>query len=751
MKKFILILILALCLTVYADVSTTDINHETVRPASQLASLLRDKIDDINLEIDQKTYNVGTGDIYYVDSAVGNDSYVGTKKEWATATLDAAIALCDDGNHDVIYVMSGHAETMSTITLDIDDITIIGIGSGVDMPEFTFDTTTDEVIIDAQGVTVYNLRFLAGVAEVANCFDLQDESDYASIIGCEFPEPVTATHEFDKVFQLVTGADNVTIAYNTFINQGATPGVTSFIDGGAAAIDSLTVIGNYINADCDVAALMFSDQADTNLLIANNTVIQEDVDKYCIQLTSTPTGLIKDNTFFNLGGSTYYMDPGTCHVEGNTGDPVMDAIGGHGNTWYVDDGGSNGDGLSWETAKTTLAAAEALCVAGDTILVGQLHNEALTTGGDTINIAGVTVRGKGEGNKRPLFDMDADSDELTLDAAGITLDNLRFRPGATALTSGIRVEDAGIGCVIKNCAFVDGEAAGTDEWTDCISVDTSASDLTVENCTYYCTGAPGTFVNLDEATIANPSVIGCTVYGTFSEGCIWGAAAIPTNVLLKDNILSNMSSGQLCIEFTGNATGICIGNRMYSDAYATILDPGYMKCIDNWAVDSIDENAIPIPTIARPYALLGTRVTRAAADIFDGTTTNLFTIAGGRVLITHLSMENSIAACDATANAVKLVMNPTNGTDTDLCTTLDVADDEQYTLYSITGEFGDALVQSGAANSGAVQSMQNPIICAPGTIDLNSAGDSGSGATDVQTSVELWYFPLDDGATVVGA
>lgn len=150
--------------------------------------------------------------------------------------------------------------------------------------------------------------------------------------------------------------------------------------------------------------------------------------------------------------------------------------------------------------------------------------------------------------------------------------------------------------------------------------------------------------------------------------------------------------------------------------------------------------------------LLGTQVSRAAADIFDGTTTSLFTIGTGRVLITHFSMQNSIAACDSTANAVKIVMNPTTGTDTDMCATLDVADDHINCLYTITGTFGDAMIQSGAATDGAVGAgMACQVICDVGTIDIQSAGDSGSGGTDVQTSVELWYFPLDDGATVVTA
>ena len=264
------------------------------------------------------------GTIYYVDSGVST-SGAGTSWALAKTTLDAAIALCTANDGDIIYVAPGHAETISTITLDVAGITIIGLGSGTDRPTFTFNGATDEIIVDAANITVLNIRCVPTIADVANAFDLQDESDYFTIIGCEFPEPVTATHEFTTVFQLVTGADNVTIAYNTWINQAATPGANNFIDGGAAAIDSLSIIGNYINADAAVAALYFSDKADTNLRIENNIIIQEDVDQFCIELSTTATGIIKNNTYANLGGTAYFIDPGSCFQENNKGSTSIDS------------------------------------------------------------------------------------------------------------------------------------------------------------------------------------------------------------------------------------------------------------------------------------------------------------------------------------------------------------------------------------------------------------------------------------------
>lgn len=144
-------------------------------------------------------------------------------------------------------------------------------------------------------------------------------------------------------------------------------------------------------------------------------------------------------------------------------------------------------------------------------------------------------------------------------------------------------------------------------------------------------------------------------------------------------------------------------------------------------------------------SILGKRVERTAQDLFDGTTTSIFTISGGRVNITVLMIEVIDAALDATADNVKIQGNPTTGTTVDLCANLDVASDEQGTLYSITGTLADALQ---GISAGGVASMSKMITVNEGTIDLVSSGDSNNGNSALQ-SVELWYEPIDSGATVV--
>ncbi len=144
--------------------------------------------------------------------------------------------------------------------------------------------------------------------------------------------------------------------------------------------------------------------------------------------------------------------------------------------------------------------------------------------------------------------------------------------------------------------------------------------------------------------------------------------------------------------------------------------------------------------------LLGKRISRDPADIFDGTTTPLFTISGGRILLTHIELEVTGAAVDATASNTKIVSNPTVGNDLDMCAVLNVTGDALGSLYSITGLVSDAL-QGGVA--GGTTGMTRRLVIPEGTIDLSSAADAGTGGALIKA--EMWYMPLDDDARVVAA
>ena len=146
--------------------------------------------------------------------------------------------------------------------------------------------------------------------------------------------------------------------------------------------------------------------------------------------------------------------------------------------------------------------------------------------------------------------------------------------------------------------------------------------------------------------------------------------------------------------------------------------------------------------VAFRKALFGLKVDRTTAALPQTTQSALFTVAGGRVLITSIVGEVT-TVIQTQANNTKIVSNPTTGTDVDLCAVLDITADQVGCLYGITGLFSDAMV---GANAGATVVPRNAAVVPVGTIDLScAASNTGS----VKWSIT--YVPLDDGASVTAA
>lgn len=136
--------------------------------------------------------------------------------------------------------------------------------------------------------------------------------------------------------------------------------------------------------------------------------------------------------------------------------------------------------------------------------------------------------------------------------------------------------------------------------------------------------------------------------------------------------------------------------------------------------------------------LVRRRTERATDTLPQTTTAALFTISGGRIIVTQIIGEVTTAIQNQ-ANNTKLTLDVGTGTDVDLCAVLDIANDEVGTLYGITGTFSDAMLGAGQA----LRTQSFPIVLKPGDIDLNcAASNTGS------VKWTLFWAPLDAGAYV---
>ena len=138
----------------------------------------------------------------------------------------------------------------------------------------------------------------------------------------------------------------------------------------------------------------------------------------------------------------------------------------------------------------------------------------------------------------------------------------------------------------------------------------------------------------------------------------------------------------------------------------------------------------------------GHKVDRATAALPQTATGTLFTVSGGRILLTGIVGEVT-TVIQTQANNTKLVHTPTTGTAVDLCAVLNISAKEVGTLFGITGLFSDALV---GANAGAGVMPRNPVVLPIGNLGLScAASNTGS----VKWSIT--WVPLDDAGVVVAA
>ena len=141
---------------------------------------------------------------------------------------------------------------------------------------------------------------------------------------------------------------------------------------------------------------------------------------------------------------------------------------------------------------------------------------------------------------------------------------------------------------------------------------------------------------------------------------------------------------------------------------------------------------------------LGIHVQKAAATVPATTTQNIFTIAGGRVLVTCLVGEVTTAIQNQACN-LKCTSVPTVGTAVDVASNLAIANFELGALLVVEG---DATGMIGAAAGAGFAPALNalPFIIPIGVLRIETSA-TNTGAT----KWDIFYFPLDDGANIVSA
>lgn len=237
----------------------------------------------------------GTGSHFFVDSNNGSNSNSGLSPGQPVATLAYAIGLCTANAGDIIWLMPGHADTVSAaagIVCDIAGITVIGIGEGSLRPSITFDTAnTADMDIDAAGVTFKNVLFLAGFADLAAPIDVN--ADDFTLDGCFFREAAVNQNALVWIQDAAAGgSDRITVKNCHCIDKDAAN--THFINF-AGTGDGHVVANNVLIGDWGTACIGGAGVV-TNATIIGNRISNAATDNdSCINFAATATGICMNN------------------------------------------------------------------------------------------------------------------------------------------------------------------------------------------------------------------------------------------------------------------------------------------------------------------------------------------------------------------------------------------------------------------------------------------------------------------------
>lgn len=142
-------------------------------------------------------------------------------------------------------------------------------------------------------------------------------------------------------------------------------------------------------------------------------------------------------------------------------------------------------------------------------------------------------------------------------------------------------------------------------------------------------------------------------------------------------------------------------------------------------------------------ALLGVKVERATATLPQGALGHIFTVAGGRVVLTSLVGEVTTTV-GATVTTLKITSTPTVGSAVDLSTAVAVTSLEVGGHIVMPASVGGTLLVTNAGAAGIAPA--HTILVPAGSLDITtSASDTGS------VKWTCTYIPYDDAATVVAA
>jgi hypothetical protein len=278
---------------------------------------------------------------------------------------------------------------------------------------------------------------------------------------------------------------------------------------------------------------------------------------------------------------------------------------GPGSVFYVNSvtGSNSNNGQSWLSPVATIDYAIGLCTAdkGDVIYVAPMHAETISAAaGIVCDIAGVTIIGLGTGSFRPTITFTtATTADLDIDAANVTIRNLRFICAMAALAAPIDVNAASF--TMEDCTFL--VSAAANHPLIVVLTDANANHMAIRRCRmlleYDNAVTPLIITTARTVAIrlvgADYAVIEDNhIEGNFTVACIDSLTTACRGVSIKRNSLRNVQTTNIAglIDLVAATTGVVahnVGFHGYTTDIATVIDPASCAMVENYVSNVVTE------------------------------------------------------------------------------------------------------------------------------------------------------------------
>lgn len=277
---------------------------------------------------------------------------------------------------------------------------------------------------------------------------------------------------------------------------------------------------------------------------------------------------------------------------------IVDAKHFSGNVFFVDSGTAQGGttsgfGTHPDQAITDIESAYDLCTAsqGDVIFVLPGHAETVTDE-ITMDAAGISIIGLGEGTARPTITQGVSGDAIAMDAANCVVENLYFNESTVAPgAGGAPIDMNAANCRVSDCHF---DLGAND--LEAITITATGDGVEINGCTFLVT-ANGPDAGIEIEAVVTEVYIHDNRFLGGSDSNAWDVGGINSgSAHTQCEIINNRFVYGPAIIFTAAATGLIAHNLMGEGTLASMLDPGSCMCFENYEADAIDQSARLIPT-----------------------------------------------------------------------------------------------------------------------------------------------------------